>query len=192
MSKKIKMLTVVPANLATELAQKKKIKDYNTLPQINKTVLRLVKECMVERVGYHNLPMACLSSVKNANGKPIDGEDIFTYIPLNSKDSVIFQLEMPDDMLLSISFSDLLNISAEADGMDTSDEMELEYLKDELGDKMILGFDDGMEDPISFIPFLAFDRCQFYAKLDNDFKTKDLKITGIPETNLRELSSFMN
>lgn len=190
MGKKIKMLTVVPAKLAAELVQKKRISDYNTLPQINQIILRLVKECMVERVGYHNLPMACLSSVKRSGG--VDGEDIFSYIPLNSNDSVIFQLEMPDDMLLSISFNDLLNISAQADAADESDEMEMEFLKDELAASMILGFDDKMDDPISFIPFLAFDRCQFYAKLDNNFKEENLKLEGIQEANLRELSSFVN
>lgn len=188
--KKIKMLTVVPANLAKELVQKKKIKDYNTLPQLNPAVLIAVKEYMIARVGYPNLPMACLSGVKS--GKAVDGEDIFSYLPANSRDSVIFQLEMPDDMLISIAFSDLLNISSEANSLDTTNESEMDYIKERLDDCMILGFDDSMVDPISFIPFLAVDRCKFYAKFDANFKTEDLQLSGLTEINLRELSSFVN
>lgn len=189
MGKKIKMLTVVPSSLATELVQKKKIADYNTLPQVNELVLRLIKEYMSNRVGYSNLPMACLSSVR-ANG--VDGEDIFSYLPLNSKDSVIFQLEMPDDMLVSIQFKDLLSISTSASAVSADNEIELEYLRDLLESYLVLGFDGSMEDPISFIPFLAFDRCQLYVKLDEDFKMQDLKLSGLPEKDLRELTSFVN
>lgn len=190
MSKKIKMLTVVPASLATELAAKKKIKDFNTLPQLNPSILKIVRECMVERIGYDNLPMACLSSVSSKGN--VDGEEIFTYLPVNSKDSVLFQLEMPDDMCLSIAFPDLLELSNDANMADLSDELEVELLQEKVRDSMVLGFDENMEDPISFIPFLAFDRCKFYAKLDGDFKTTDLQLSGLIETNLRELSSFVN
>lgn len=188
--KKVKMFTVVPANLATELAHKRKIADYNTLPQLNSIVLQLIRKYMIQRVGYENLPMACLSSIKTHDG--MSGEDIFSYLPLNSKSSVIFELEMPEDMLVSISFKDLLTISEDAATIDSSNELELEDLRERLEDNLVLGFDDSMQDPISFIPFLAFDRCRFFAKCNSDFSTEELHLTGLTENNLRELASFVN
>lgn len=188
MSKKVRMLTVVPANLATELAQKKKIKDYNTLPQVNQTVLRLVRECMIERIGYRNLPMACLSGVRTN----MSGEDISSYLPVSGNGSVVFLLEMPDDMFLSVSFSELLDISSEAAQLSEGNDFELELLRERLQDAMVLGCDSSIEDPISFIPFLDMSKCQRFAKLDKDFKAENLNIPGVVETSVRELSSFVN
>lgn len=186
--KKVKMLTVIPSNLAQELSEKKKIKDYNTLPQLNDWILSAVREYMIEKVGYPNLPMACLSSVHSKGD--IDGEDILSILPANSKDSVIFQLEMPEDMIVSIGFSELLEISNESN--DAADPMELEFLKERLYDALQLGFDETTVDQISFIPFLAFDRCSFYAKLDTNFQASDLHLTGLREMRVKELASFVN
>ncbi len=186
--KKVKMLTVIPSNLAKELSEKKKIKDYNTLPQLNERILSIIREYMIEKVGYPNLPMACLSSVHSKGD--IDGEDILSILPANSKDSVVFQLEMPEDMIVSISFGELLEISNEAN--EISDDMEMEFLRERLQDSLQLGYDESTIDQISFIPFLAFDRCSFYAKLDSNFQTTDLQLSGLREMRVKELASFVN
>lgn len=191
--KRVTMLTAVPANLAAELCAKKRIEDYNTLPQLNSTVLELVREYMVERVGYSNLPMACLSQAKNGEGKVITGDDILTYLPVNSKNSVIFQIEMPEDMILSINFNELLEISSTADTMTSPpSEIELEILKDSLEDKLRLGTGKEISDPISFIPFLDLDKCRFYAKFNDNFETEELDLPGIEKMSLSELTSFVN
>lgn len=187
------MLTAVPINLATELCAKKRIKNYNTLPQLNSAVLELVKEYMAERVGYSDLPMACLCQAKSGDGHAITGDDILTYLPVNSKNSVIFQIEMPEDMIISINFNELLEISSTADGMSTPlNDIELEILKDQLDEKMHLGIGKEVSDPISFIPFLDLDRCRFYAKFNDNFETEELNLPGIEKMSLSELASFVN
>ena len=188
--KKVKMLTVVPMNLAHELVEKKKIKDYNTLPQLNGLILNMIKEFMIEKVGYPNLPMACLSNFKSKG--QVDGEDIFAVLPANTKNSVIFQLEMPDDMIVSANFSELLEISSEANDVSEDSDIELDFLRDKLYDVLYLGFDESSEEQVSFIPFLAADRCTFYAKFDENFQTDDLKLAGLTETRIKELTSFVN
>lgn len=190
MQKKIKMLTVVPENLARELAEKKRIKDYNTLPQLNKLVLQMIREYMIQKIGYPNLPMACLSNFKGLG--QLDGEDILAIIPVNAKDSVLFQLEMPTDMIVSTSFSALLSLSNEANDISPDDKLEVGFLNDQLEEILYLGYDETVEDQISFIPFLAVDRCKFYAKFDSNFKTEELNLAGLTETRIKELASFMN
>lgn len=196
MKRKITMLTAVPSSLAQQLIQNKRISDYNTMPSLNIDVLKIIRRLMVEQIGYDELPMACLSCIQShdtdSSGEQIDISSIFTYIPVNTKKSVIFQLEMPEDMLLSISLSKLLAISADANLVDMSNPDEASFIRDRLEDEMILGYDESINDPISFIPFLAFDKCKFYAKLGDDMNISDLDAAGIHGTDLRELSSFVN
>lgn len=191
--KRVTMLTAVPSNLALELCNKKRIKDYNTLPQLNQQVLELIRECMVQRVGYSNLPMACLSQAKSSDGHAVTGDDILTYLPVNSKTSVIFQLEMPEDMIISIDFGELLEVSQMADEMtNPPTEMERDILRMTLEDKLFLGMNPEIGDPISFIPFLDLARCRFYAKFNDNFETEELNLPGIEKMSLIELTSFVN
>lgn len=185
---KIRMLTVVPTDLAAQLVQKRRITDYNTLPQINKSVMKIVKEIMTQKVGYENLPMACLSGVSNTT--EVSGENIISYLPLNNKNSVVFQLEMPSDMVLSIPFSTLLDISNQADMIDDPKSPDFEYIREELEDEIILGFDQDIIDPISFIPFLAVDRCQCFVCLTDKIHDGDLHMSAVSEMSLKALSSF--
>ena len=175
---KVKMLTVVPTTLAVQLMQKKRITDYNTLPQINKDVMRVIKEIMAQRVGYENLPMACLSGIPNST--EVSGESVLSVLPMNSRNSVIFQLEMPEDMILSISFSTLLDISNQAN----------DFLCQDLEDAMVLGFDSSLDDPVSFVPFLALDKCKCLVQITDEIKDEDLHMDAVTEVSLRALTSF--
>lgn len=189
--KRIKMLTVVPVSLAATLSQSQRIKDYNTLPQINNQTLMLIREYMTSRIGYENLPMACLCCM-NGGSDSISGEDIMTRLPMNSKNSVLFQLEMPEDMIISINFDELLSISEEIGSIDINDSFEMELAKDRLFDSLSLGVDESLDDPISFIPFLAKDRCKFYAKFDDNFDSEFMNLPGLERVDIRKLASFMN
>ena len=72
---KITMLTIVPKQLAVDLNSEHRIQDYNTLPQLNQKVLDTIRQFFSDKVGYSNLPMACLMQPKDKNGK--------TYFPNN-------------------------------------------------------------------------------------------------------------
>lgn len=185
---KVKMLTVVPTTLAVQLMQKKRITDYNTLPQINKDVMRVIKEIMAQRVGYENLPMACLSGIPNST--EVSGESVLSVLPMNSRNSVIFQLEMPEDMILSISFSTLLDISNQANEINDPQSSVFDFLCQDLEDAMVLGFDSSLDDPVSFVPFLALDKCKCLVQITDEIKDEDLHMDAVTEVSLRALTSF--
>lgn len=185
---KVKMLTVVPTTLAVQLMQKKRITDYNTLPQVNKDIMRVIKEIMAQRVGYENLPMACLSGIPNST--EISGENVLSILPMNSQNSVIFQLEMPEDMILSIPFSTLLDISNQANEINDPQSSEFDFLCQDLEDNMVLGYDASLDDPISFVPFLALDKCKCLVQITDEIKDEDLHMDAVTETSLRALTSF--
>lgn len=184
------MLTVVPVTVAEELVHNRRVEGYNNLPQINKGILNAIREYMTDNVGYNNLPMACLRKVNQKDGRNGGDGSIFTKLPVNSKDSILFQLDMPDDMIVSVGFGTLLDASNSADGCSCDEELELvqDYFKDELS----LGISGGEADQILFIPFLALDRCRFYAKFDKDFNTEEYDLPGLEKMDIRELSSFIN
>ena len=186
---KVSILTVVPAKMAKELEERRVVKDYNTLPQINSSILEMVRSYMTERVGYSNLPMAGLSKPGAATGDIADS--VTNYLPINSKENVIFQLEMPTDMIISVRFSDLLEASRDADDCDDPDE--LEFIQEEFKSKMSLGLpEDEEENTIVFIPFLDVSRCRFYVKLNDNFETEELNLPGLEKISLRELTSFFS
>ncbi|MEY8333138.1 hypothetical protein AALB53_08540 [Lachnospiraceae bacterium 47-T17] len=186
---RVSILTVVPANMAKDLIANRVVKDYNTLPQINKNILEAVREYMTERVGYSNLPMAGLSKPKSANGNIVD--NLSSYLPINSKENVIFQLDMPSDMIISVRFNDLLEASA--DVSDSDDYDEIDFIKEEFKEKMSLGLpaDDG-ENTIVFIPYLDVEKCNLYAKVNENFEAEELNLPGLERISLRELTSFFS
>lgn len=188
---KVTMLTVVPVSLAADLSNKKRVRDYNTLPQINKTALEIIRGYISEKIGYDDLPMACLRKPSNTSGSAVD---VMNYLPLNSKNSVLFVLEMPDDMIVSVDFSKLISISSElAEAESDNDTDEIEFLSDSLRESLTLGIDDNSGNYISFIPFLDYSRCRFFATLNADFSTSQkLDLPGVEEMSLRELSAFTN
>jgi hypothetical protein len=183
------MLTVVPTELAASLCDKKKVKDYNTLPQLNKAVIETVREFMTENVGYSELPMACLRI--NAKNESIEESDFFHYIPANSKENVLFQLEMPEDMIVSISYQTLLDASVEAEECG-GDRDGLALVKEDLMEQLKVGELSESEEVISFIPFLEYTRCKFYARFDDNFEPIEIDLPGLEKLPLAKLSAFVD
>lgn len=183
----ITMLTVVPTELATDLCEKRKVKSYNTLPQLHPAVLESVREFMTENVGYSDLPMACL----NVNSKSRAESNVFEAIPTNHHESVLFQLDMPDDMIVSIDRGTLMDLSGEAyDCEDSPDDLEM--IKDDLKEQLVVGEIPDVEEVISFIPFLEYSRCKLYAKFDKNFKPIELDLPGLEKIPLARLSAFVD
>ena len=52
------MLTVIPHNKAVELLQNRSLHEFNTMPQIDQRVRKVIREFMSENVGYSELPIA--------------------------------------------------------------------------------------------------------------------------------------
>lgn len=182
--KKVTVLTIVPKDIALDLAEKKCIKDFNTLPQINKTTLEVIKDYISENIGYDDYPMACLAKPQD------DSVSINDFIPTNNKQSVLFSLKMPEDMIVSVDFKELLDASKNFDNADPDDEFELDYLKEDLTNLLSVGLSD---DPnaILFIPFLDYKQCEFYASIGPDFKAGEpVTLPGLSQVNLHELSYF--
>lgn len=183
---RVSMLTVIPIGLAKELCTQRRVKEYNSLPQLNKRIHNAIREYMSENVGYSDLPMACFG--KPENGTLDSVESVTNILPINSKESLLFLLEMPDDMIVSVGFDDLLNASHDADAC--NDEEELEYILEDFKDLLCTGVTDDAKNRMIFIPFLDLSRCRFFAKLDDTFGTEELVLPGIERMDIRKLTSF--
>lgn len=185
------MLTIIPKELAMDLNDKKRVKDYNTLPQLNPAVLEAVRGFFRDKVGYADLPMACLQQPKDRNGKVMFQTDFADYLPVNNKESVLFVLEMPEDLIVSVNYGYLLDMSENMNGC-SDDEGMIDYLKEELTENLTLGIISD-DNAISFIPFLDYSRCRFFAAFNSNFEPDEtLKLPGIAPIDLRELTSFIN
>lgn len=186
----VTILTIVPASIAKKLEEKQRVTDYNTLPQLHEQVLVTIQKFMAEKVGYSSLPIACLSmpQIKAGSGVKAGNEDWVGYIPASSQKNVIFQLEMPSDMIVSINYQFLLDASSFYNS--TNDLEEMSFMSDILYDELCLGI-SSEENQISFIPFLEYNKCKFYAKLDGNFSNSGVNGENIANVQLRELSSFI-
>ena len=98
---------------------------------------------------------------------------------------------MPTDMIVSTNFSSLLEISKLLE--DETDPIEIELLGENLKESLYLGIGEDEDDVISFIPFLDYKRCKFYATFTPSFEQdRNFNIPGLDKINLRELRSFTN
>lgn len=185
---KVTMLTVVPSNLATELVRNEKVHEYNTMPQLHSKILYAVRDFMSENVGYSELPMACFGK-PNSVTEPISPETILAHLPINSKDSVLFLLEMPSDMIVSVNFDALLEASEDVKAA-IHDPDELEFVLEAFKDNLHTGIDEDDNDTIIFIPFLDKKKCKFYAKFNDRFETEEMQLAGIEKVDIRQLTAF--
>lgn len=187
----VRMITAIPRELAMQLKDKKRIKDYNTLPQLHARLVAAIKEHFMETVGYDNSPIACLSKTKHrAVSLREAGADVVHYIPVRANDSVILELKMPEDCIVSAEYSRLLDCSkdlAACNGDVVAENDVIELFMDELQ----TGIGEDLVDAISFIPFIELEKCQFFAILDKAFSVSDFELPGIQKIDLHELNSFI-
>lgn len=196
----IKMITAVPRDLAEILKQKRKLTDFNTLPQMHPALLAVIKEYFEKTIGYSNSPIACLSKVssKSATIQSVGG-NIKNYIPLRANDSIVFELQMPEDCIVSVEYTELLKFTELIASVIRPDEFSsLDSLSQDTFE-MVEGFNysltpgigDNLVDAITFIPCLELEKCNFFAVLNSAFETSNFEIPGIPKVVLHELQTFM-
>lgn len=180
------MLTVIPHNKAVELLQQKSLHEFNTMPQLDPKVRKVIRDYMSENVGYSELPIACFG--KSDTNKEPTADDMMHVIPMNNKTDIIFQLDMPTDMVVSVDFNDLMQASN--DVRNAADPDDAEFILEEFKDNLHLG-DNPSSTSVIFIPFLDLDRCRFYAKVNNEFGTDDLDFPSIERMDVRKITSFL-
>ena len=182
----VTMLTIVPNKYAKDLKESGRINNFSTLPQIHPIAMEVIRNFVSENIGYDNLPLA---SLKCATTGSLAGVEFSEYLSVNSKDSVLFQLEIPEDMIVSINYDTLLRCSANM--KHATDSFQLEMEKDLLESELTVGIADDSDGIISFIPFLDYDKCKFFARLDTNFKVeRGSDLTKRSTIRLKELTSF--
>ena len=187
----VRMVTAIPKALAMELREKKRIINFNTLPQLHPKLIDSIKKYFEEVVGYHDSPIACLSRVghKDSTIKSI-GASVCDFIPVKANDSVVLELNMPEDCIVSIGYEDLLNFSrdlTDCNGDRVAENDTLAYFLNFLS----VGLGDGCSDTISFVPFIEMEKCQFFAILDKSFGLADFSLRGVEKVSLHELNTFI-
>ena len=148
--------------------------------------MEVIRNFVSENIGYDNLPLA---SLKCATTGSLAGVEFSDYLSVNSKDSVLFQLEIPEDMIVSINYDTLLRCSSNM--KNAVDSFQIEMEKDLLESELTVGIADDSDGIISFIPFLDYDKCKFFARLDTNFRvTQGSNFTKKDTIRLKELTSF--
>ena len=162
----VTMLTIVPSKYAKDFKEKGRISNFSTLPQIHPAALDVIRNFVSENIGYDDLPLA---SLKCAVTGSLAGVDFNEY--------------------LSVNYDALLKYSGNM--KHATDEFQMAMERDMLESELFVGIADDSEGIISFIPFLDYNRCKFFARLDTNFKVErntDVgRSTGI---RLKELTSF--
>lgn len=190
MGDKVKLVTAVPFDLAQQLTKTKRIQGYNALGQINPMLIQQVKNELAKKIGYENIPIACLSKVehKDSTIRTI-GNQINKYFPVKAGDYVILELMMEEDSILSMEYSTLLELSEEIEDAD-GDEDEIEYILGKVEDELRVGVAEELDTAISFISFLDLEKCEFFATLNAAFKADKLQLEGVERVEIRKLSVF--
>lgn len=183
----VKLVTAVPAEVAKALSERKRLVNVvNNTPTISPIVLEAIKKYMVDNIGYPNLPVACLSDVESAS---IDKEDIGKFIPVSGNDIVLLQIEMPEDMVASIPLKTLLDCSEAVDAAE--DSYEVDYLLEGLQNDLTIGPGMPGVDVMSFIPFLDFEKCKCWARLNEEFAVAPTSMGKLEMVQLKKLTSFL-
>lgn len=185
----VKMITTVPLELAEQLANHKRVIGYNTLPQVTPKVINVIKDFFRVNIGYEDSPIACLSKVHQRDVSIRESADVLkNFIPTKAQETIMFELKMPADSVVSIEFQDLLAYTEELE--DALDDEDAEFIASELKSALVIGSPDQLNNAISFIPFLDFKRCDYFATLDSSFKSSEINLEGIQKIDLRELRRF--
>lgn len=185
----IKLITVIPRELAIRFIDVKRIDSLDTMPQIHDAIKDAIREAIREYTGYDNEPIAGLSRFNNTPGElQRVGTSISEYLP-TKPGSTLWELYMPEDMVISVNFTDLLSYNKMVLDAPPNDEWIITTIIEDFKDKIVPGYSEG-EDVISFIPFIDLNRCKFYALIDQSWGIEELSIPGVEQVKLTNLIVF--
>ena len=106
---------------------------------------------------------------------------------MRANESIIFELAMPKDAIVSIDYNELLRINSEISL--ASDKEDLQYVVEELYSALVVGMQE-VDDVVSFVSGLVLSRCKFFTVLDNDFNVADFEFPGVEQVKLNNLNTF--
>lgn len=185
----VKLITVIPRDLAIEFIDVKRLSSLDTMPQIHPAIKSTIRDAIREYVGYDNEPIAGLSRFNNTPSELKSvGTSISEYIP-TKPGSTLWELNMPEDMVISVSFTDLLTYNSMVAGIPEGDDLSLEITLEDFKGKISIGYVEG-EDVISFIPFIDLNRCKFFALIDQSWGIGDFTVPGVEQIKLTNLHVF--
>ena len=191
----VTVLTIIPKEVAVALSEKRRIENFNNLPQLRREVLEVLRDYVSEQTGYNSVPLAGLCQSHDSNGKVLIKSDFTDFLPVNRKDSVLLILDIPEDQIITIDYSTLLNIS-ESFTNASGDTDDIEYLKDSLRDALEEASGDHdftAPNTISFIPFLDYSKCKYFAVFNAQLEAdSSFNIPGIDKIPMQELTTFTN
>jgi hypothetical protein len=186
----IKLITVIPRDLAIQFIDVKRISNtLDTIPQVDKVLKNAIKECIKENIGYDNEPIAGLSRYNNtASELKVVGTSISSYIP-TKPGSTLWELHMPDDMVMSMPFTELLSYNQQIKEIDPSDQDMIDMIVEDFKSRIKLGYVEE-DDVISFIPFIDLKRCKFFALIDQSWSIGDFSVPGVEQVKLTNMHMF--
>ena len=171
------LVAVVPMEVANTITSGVDV-NYNSMPDLHPNVIKVIREFMIDNVGFENLPIACLAS----NSKILSLDDIVgTGISYNYKDSVLFQMKIPEDMIVSTRQESLTEASVKFQA-DANDRNAMIKLKNSL----TLG--DSADSNIYFIPFIDLSMCSFYSVPQG--AAPNFQLSGVEHRKVTELAIF--
>lgn len=186
----ITVLTAISKDASQLLQKEKIIKTYNSLPQLSANALDAIKMFLENNVGYSGIPLACLSKIDSESVNINSAiNSLSKFIPLKAGESIILELEVSADCLATIEFNLLLEIaSILGKAIDTSD---IQFLQDELINKLSIGIPADSVDSVSFIPMLSIKQCKFYALVNGSFGADRILFSDIKKVDLNSLDLFV-
>ena len=186
----ITVLTAISKDASQLLLKEKILKTYNSLPQLNANALAAIKIFLENNVGYSGIPLACLSKIDSESVNINSAlNSLSKFIPLKAGESIILELEVSADCLATIEFNLLLEIaSILGKAIDTSD---IQFLQEELINKLSIGAPVDSVDSISFIPMLSIKQCKFYALVNGSFGADRILFSDIKRVDLNSLDLFV-
>lgn len=172
MEKSVKMVTVVPKKIVKGLTKdNNRIKSYSTLPQLTSEMIDVIQKFFAEKVGFDDLPIACLSRVHRKSVSLSNPEvNVPEYLPTKANESMLIEFSMPVDMIVSVDYDSVIDTSLELSSAEDAGEREL--ILEDFSEKLALGLGQYSEDNaevISFVPFIDLSRCTTFAILDENF-----------------------
>jgi hypothetical protein len=188
----VKLIVAVEEEKARALISECRLSDLDTMPSLHHKIKDIIRECIADNIGYNNTPIAGLSRY---NGEPSDlktvGTNLNEFLPINPNNgsTVLFELQMPQDMVVSVSYEKLLFYSNHVRNAIDDDDASL-YLE-EFSEGLQLGYSESEdEEMISFIPFIDLKRCKFYARINPSWDISDFNVPGVEQIRLNQMEIF--
>lgn len=190
MSDTIKMVVVLSFDQAQQFGKSQQIKGLDTIPHVDKRIKAAIQQEIVDRIGFDNSPIACLSRFNGEEGELRNiGSDAARYLPTGKGDKVLLEIHTPQDMILTASYSAMMECSALLSG--ATDEVEVDIYLNYFINQLKLGdYDEDEEDVVAFTPYIALTRCKYFALLDKDWQAKDFSLPGVEQVKLNNMQMF--